>query len=572
MAPWGPVGPRAHTGRREVKPPDGLCIPPLMSSAGGRNCARLTALKAPGATTWLLPPPLGVAPLSNKVSSHAHRMRLGLPLYNGKHIRKCICDKLLLDTNHLQTCRSLKGGGRIHRHNDVVNILAKYIRRAGGHAIIEPPSCDTSSRRRVDIDARMGSLHLHIDVKILEPTADSYVLHENSVLGASIEAEKKKSKKHKANAEKVGAIFLPYILESLGGIAPQARSLNMQIIRYAEDQKEIDDRDVFLAALKSEIAIAVQFGCWKMTTLGVQQSRVAKFIPNPGPKMDDFVDTLLDGPHPLVINRESRLKQNEKENEENDTKEKEEEKKYKEKILSSSSFSSSSSSSSSHSSSSTSSKFSSHFPLPPIPVMISPDSSSVLVSSSSSSSDSILPSSSPRPHNENEKDERNEKKDFEDTFEEETEETLYRGSETESSCSGLATELSPSQSSTVNTPQKKLIISKENQTKTPDTEPPGSPIFKIRSSNLISVTSSNSSRELNKQNSKKMPKGEMVSRSKGNKENVPTLLYNKASTITQRHIANCPLLSDNKSTTLLNLKPNKNFLEKKTKKRNDSNT
>merc|ERR1711994_350362 len=125
----------------------------LLNASGGRTRARLNALRAPLASAWMLPPPLGVAAASNKVCSHAHRLRLGLPLVDISGSRKCVCDNIFTDTNHLQTCRHLKGGARIKRHNDVVNILAKFIHRAGGSAHTEPTSTDPYSMKRVYIDA-----------------------------------------------------------------------------------------------------------------------------------------------------------------------------------------------------------------------------------------------------------------------------------------------------------------------------------------------------------------------------------------------------------------------------------
>ena len=111
----------------------------------------------------------------------------------------------------------------MRRHNDVVNIIAKYIHKAGGTAIVEPPSLDPNSRKRVDIDARMGGQHFHIDVNIIDATADSYAAHETTVLGAALLQEPKKTSKHILNARRDGATFIPYVLESLGGIGPMAK-------------------------------------------------------------------------------------------------------------------------------------------------------------------------------------------------------------------------------------------------------------------------------------------------------------------------------------------------------------
>ena len=46
-------------------------------------------------------------------------------------------------------------------------------------------------------------------------------------------------------------------------------------------------------ALKSKFALAVQFGNCKMTTLGIQQTRVSNFIPLPAPRMEAYIDTLV---------------------------------------------------------------------------------------------------------------------------------------------------------------------------------------------------------------------------------------------------------------------------------------
>ena len=125
----------------------------------------------------------------------------------------------------------------IKRHNQVVNTLVKYIRRAGGIAVAEPASLDTKGKKRIDIDAYLGSRHYHIDVRITNPMSDSYTRVARQTLGAAMQAEREKKRKHKSNAERVGAIFVPYIIETYGGVAPEARTLNRIIGRFAEDYR-----------------------------------------------------------------------------------------------------------------------------------------------------------------------------------------------------------------------------------------------------------------------------------------------------------------------------------------------
>ena len=43
---------------------------------------RLVSLTAPKASKWMYPPPLGVRPVTNDTCRHAHRMRLGMQLFD----------------------------------------------------------------------------------------------------------------------------------------------------------------------------------------------------------------------------------------------------------------------------------------------------------------------------------------------------------------------------------------------------------------------------------------------------------------------------------------------------------
>merc|ERR1712087_583324 len=150
--------------------------------------------------------------------------RLGLQVSIGDRSRICHCGELVDTHSHLLTCRKIKGGEQIRRHNDVVNILVKHIRSAGGIAKAEPASISYSNGDRVDIDAHLGSLHLHIDVRITNPETPSYTQVAMKPLGAASAAEKEK-KKHGRNAERVGALFVPYVVETLGGLGKDAQTL-----------------------------------------------------------------------------------------------------------------------------------------------------------------------------------------------------------------------------------------------------------------------------------------------------------------------------------------------------------
>ena len=54
-------------------------------------------------------------------------------------------------------------------------------------------------------------------------------------LGAATKAENDKKRKHEKNSQNVGAVFVPYVIETFGGIAPEAHTLNKKIAGFAEE-------------------------------------------------------------------------------------------------------------------------------------------------------------------------------------------------------------------------------------------------------------------------------------------------------------------------------------------------
>ena len=141
----------------------------------------------------------------------------------------------------------------------------------------------------MDIDAHLGALHLHIDVRITHPTSTSYMRTAMKPLGAAKQAEKEKKRKHEKNAEKVGAIFVPYVIETFGGIAPEAQTLNKKIATFAEEHSITENREDFQNKLKSEIAAAIQYANFRVSTKAIQQSRVALKIPDQNQGIDEVL-------------------------------------------------------------------------------------------------------------------------------------------------------------------------------------------------------------------------------------------------------------------------------------------
>ena len=85
-------------------------------------------------------------------------------------------------------------------------------------------------------------------------------------------------------------------METLSGFAPQARSLNRIIAKFAEDNLEVYDFRNFLECIKANLSTALQFGNHRMTKMGVQQARSVRPIYQASPDVEEYICHLVDTP------------------------------------------------------------------------------------------------------------------------------------------------------------------------------------------------------------------------------------------------------------------------------------
>ena len=69
------------------------------------------------------------------------------------------------------------------------------------------------------------------------------------------------------------------MIETFGGIASEAQTLNKKISTFAEEHSITENREDFLQKLKSEIASAVQYGNYRVATKAIQQPKVILKVP-----------------------------------------------------------------------------------------------------------------------------------------------------------------------------------------------------------------------------------------------------------------------------------------------------
>ena len=168
-------------------------------------------------------------------------------------------------------------GEMSNKHNKVKRILIDYIRKVGGTAIdLDAPGesrfSNAETRERPDIEARIGGDYFLIDVTIILPTAKTHIAKALEPLGAAKSAEKAKVKKHGAEAKRKGALLIPYVIETYGGMAPTARDFNKFLANYGVRNEMTYTKDEIFKSLYSKIAVAVQEGNRRCAEVGFQQA------------------------------------------------------------------------------------------------------------------------------------------------------------------------------------------------------------------------------------------------------------------------------------------------------------
>ena len=135
-------------------------------------------------------------------------------------------------------CLTHVNSATVSRHNSIVDVIADYVRRAGGQVWVEPrhdPDAeDRSDRRRPDLFVVLGPAAFYVDAAVVHPTSTSYLrAAAQRRLGAARIAEQRKERRHSATSAAGGATFVPFVLETYGGFGEQARAFIRLLADYA---------------------------------------------------------------------------------------------------------------------------------------------------------------------------------------------------------------------------------------------------------------------------------------------------------------------------------------------------
>jgi hypothetical protein len=165
------------------------------------------------------------------------------------------------DMWHWLGCTNGVAGAALQqRHNRVRNLLRDHVLRAKGIAQLEPTNLGNDNKRPDLLVTFRGTQYI-LDVAVIHQLAYSHLVRRGSPMLAK---EQEKIRKYKAMARQQQMDFVPFIMDTSGGLGPaavkflQKLSVHSRDLNGAWSQAEIDGR------LRDTLAVAIQDGNWRI--------------------------------------------------------------------------------------------------------------------------------------------------------------------------------------------------------------------------------------------------------------------------------------------------------------------
>jgi hypothetical protein len=192
-------------------------------------------------------------------------MNLGLPPYRNQLPPNCTScgaeDAIRIDRWHHLSCNIHKRREINLRHNAVVHALYAHAGYAGGAVAKEPSGLSTEDNRRPDLQIVFPGQHILTDVVISHPLCPSHITAASKKhIVTAEQAEQRKHVKYHQIAEHQHARFLPFSVETTGGMGRDAVELVDQISLACRDHLTLESHLYIARGVRASVAIAVQKG------------------------------------------------------------------------------------------------------------------------------------------------------------------------------------------------------------------------------------------------------------------------------------------------------------------------
>ena len=176
---------------------------------------------------------------------------------------------LAIDRYHFLSCDSLKPHEVTSRHNVIVGILDRFFHYAGAITKSEPSKLTATSGIRPDLSIILPGHHYLVDVRVTHPLCPTYLSAAASQpLAATINAEKEKCQKYRQLSQNLSADFVPFVVETLGGITEKGQTLLNNVILACSEHQSLWSPQQLNRELHGSISIAIQRGNARIITAG----------------------------------------------------------------------------------------------------------------------------------------------------------------------------------------------------------------------------------------------------------------------------------------------------------------
>jgi len=242
----------------------------LLNTGSLQDQARLKAAIAPKASLWITAAPSTPDTcLDDFTMRLSIRRLLGLPPSDVMPVHCPFCTlpngDLQLHPWHPISCPRIAGTLATRRHDHaIVDNLTRWVTKLGGYAT-KPTKRDALRLGGEDVipdfDMQIGPSRFLGDVTVWDPTAPSHVVKAaTQPLAVAAEAEKNKHDKYREHLRRLRPrpIFVPFAVESYGGIGNEASNFIKQLIAQAAGLRTVWQPSEVVHNIYWSIACAIQ--------------------------------------------------------------------------------------------------------------------------------------------------------------------------------------------------------------------------------------------------------------------------------------------------------------------------
>ena len=190
--------------------------------------ARARAVKGWGAKGACLAQPKSPdTTLPSHAMEFAVKYRLGTVV--APDVQFCMCGKSKPSVDHILSCRNLRG--RFVRHDVISNVLASMLNEVGIATTSEVMVLE-HSQKRMDVVAHLPTGRVWLDTSIPNPMCPAYLKDPDPKKTRA----KAKNAKWREKATSASSRFVPFIVDTFGGIGEEAKAFLQYIAEQAYEK------------------------------------------------------------------------------------------------------------------------------------------------------------------------------------------------------------------------------------------------------------------------------------------------------------------------------------------------